>query len=128
MDILDLDASLKVLTHNGVCFNVEERLQLQMGLQTLLNGSAPEDFEELLFWGKVTGTSADYYVAMGVTYKSQYEFPTKTYFWATSRDYKFKQFRSLNTQHKDKYDGIQAGFAGDGTKVYIEVPGHLDEG
>jgi len=28
MDILDLDASLKVLNHNGVCFNVEERLQL----------------------------------------------------------------------------------------------------
>ena len=70
MDILDLDASLKVLTHNGVCFNVEERLQLQMGLQTLLNSSASDDFEELLFWGKVTGTKADYYVAMGVTYKS----------------------------------------------------------
>ena len=41
-----------------------------MGLQTLLNSSASEDFEELLFWGKVTGTKADYYVAMGVTYKS----------------------------------------------------------
>jgi len=32
------------------------RLQLQMALQTLLNSSAAEDFEELLFWGKVLGT------------------------------------------------------------------------
>ena len=61
-----------------------------MALQTLLNGSKAEDFEELLFWGKVQGTAFDYYIAMGVNYKSQYEFPTKTYFWATSKDFKFK--------------------------------------
>ena len=99
-----------------------------MGLQTLLNNAKPEDFEELMFWGKVTGTSADYYVAMGVTYSAQYEFPTKTFFWATSRDYKFKQFRSLNTQHEVEYDNIEGGFAGDGTKIYKKVDGHLEEG
>ena len=55
-----------------------------------MNESNPEDFEELLFWGKILGTQNDYYVAMGVTYKSQYEFPTKTFFWATSKNYQFK--------------------------------------
>lgn len=99
-----------------------------MGLQTLLNEANPEDFEELLFWGKVMGTSADYYVAMGVTYSAQYEFPTKTFYWATSRDFRFKKFRSLNTQHKDKYDTLFEGFAGDGKKIYVPVDGHLDEG
>jgi len=104
------------------------RLQLNMALQTLLNNSAPEDFEELLFWGKIMGTNQDYYVAMGVTYRAQYEFPTKTYFWATSKDYTFKKFRSLNDQHKDKINGFQDGFKGDGKHVYIEVAGHRDEG
>ena len=65
---------------------------------------------------------------MGVTYKSQYEFPTKTFYWATSKDFKFKQFRSLNTQHKDKYDGIVGGFKGNGAHVYIQVDGHREEG
>jgi len=32
MDILDLQAGLKNVQHNGVCINVEERLQLDMGL------------------------------------------------------------------------------------------------
>ena len=97
-----------------------------MGLQTLLNTSKAEDFEELLLWGKVIGTSYDYYVAMGVTYKSQYEFPTKTFYWATSKDYTFKQFRKLNTQHAEKYDGMQEGFRGNGAHVYITVEGHRD--
>ena len=107
---------------------IVRRLQLQMGIQTLLNSSKPEDFEELLFWGKVNGTQNDYYVCMGVNYKSQYEFPTKTFYWATSKDFKFKQFRSLNTQHKDKYDGIEGGFRGNGSHVYITVEGHREEG
>lgn len=53
MDILDLDESLKVLTHNGQYFNIEERMQLSLGLQALLNDSEETDFEELLFWGKI---------------------------------------------------------------------------
>jgi len=30
---LELDENLKVLNHNGICLNVEERLRLNMGLQ-----------------------------------------------------------------------------------------------
>lgn len=32
MDIFDLDSHLKFVHHNGVCLNVEERMQLQLGL------------------------------------------------------------------------------------------------
>jgi len=45
MDILDLSVSLKHILHNGVCFNLEERLQLEIGLQQLLNKSESHDFE-----------------------------------------------------------------------------------
>ena len=95
------------------------RLQLQLALQTLLNSSAAEDYEELLFWGKIQGTGSDYYIAMGVTYKGQYEFPTKTFYWCTAANWSFKKFRELNTQHKEKYNSIQGGFKGDGKHVYI---------
>lgn len=31
--------------------------------------------DELLFWGKVTGINADYYIALAVTFTGMYEFP-----------------------------------------------------
>jgi len=78
----------------------------------LLNDAKPEDFEELLFWGRVSGTDKDYYIAMGVTYSKQYEFPTKSFYFATSADMVFKKFRDLNDQHKDEYDNITTPFKG----------------
>lgn len=65
---------------------------------------------------------------MGVTYKGQYEFPTKTFYWCTAANWSFKKFRELNTQHKEKYNSIQGGFKGDGKHVYIQVDGHREEG
>jgi hypothetical protein len=47
MDILDLTEGLKRLQFNGVCLNVEERLQLEIGIQKLLNDSEPTDYDEL---------------------------------------------------------------------------------
>jgi len=91
-----------------------------MGLQQLLNDSSDSDFEELLFWGRVSGSRADYYIAMGVTYKHQYEFPTKSFYFASSNDFIFKKFRDMNTQHKDIYDTLAAPFIGDSTHIYIK--------
>ena len=91
-----------------------------MGLQQLLNESADAEFEELLFWGRVSGTRSDYYIAMGVTYKHQYEFPTKCFFFASSNDFVFRKFRDMNTQHKDEYDKILTPFIGDSAHVYIK--------
>ena len=62
-----------------------------------MNEAKEEDFEELLFWGRISGSQKDYYIAMGVTYTSQYEFPTKTFYLASSSDMVFRQFREINT-------------------------------
>ena len=91
-----------------------------MGLQQLLNDSADAEFEELLFWGRVSGTRADYYIAMGVTYKHQYEFPTKSFFFASSNDFVFRKFRDMNRQHEAEYDKILTPFIGDSTHIYIK--------
>ena len=74
-----------------------------------------------MFWGRISGLTADYYIAMGVTYTQQYEFPTKTFFFANSNDMVFRQFRDINTLHKDEYDKISAPFDGDSSKIYIKV-------
>lgn len=68
-----------------------------MALRSLINNSTEGDFEELLFWGRVTGTTGDYYIAMGVTYSNKYEFPEKRFYYCKSADFEFKPFPELNT-------------------------------
>lgn len=111
---------MRVLEHNGQCFNVEERLRLNLALQQLLNEAGDSDFEELLFWGRINGTRGDYYIAMGVTYTHQYEFPTKCFYFASSSDFVFRKFRPINTQYKDEYDKIKSQFTGDCNHVHIK--------
>ena len=96
MDILDLTSSMRNVAHNGHCFNLEEQLQLEMGINELMATSSDTDFEELLFWGKVNGLIKDYYICMGVTYSGHYEFCRKRFYWASSADFKFKAFSELN--------------------------------
>ena len=90
-----------------------------MGLQNLLNNAAPEDFEELLFWGRIEGVQRDYYIAMGLTYNGKYEFPEKRFYYATSADFEFKAFPELNTQHENEYDKLQGFFTGNPDKIHI---------
>jgi len=84
MDILDIDAGLVHLAHNGFCLNIEEKFQLELGLRSLLNKSTKDDFEEVMFWGRISGVKCDYYIAVGITYNGKYEFPTKRFYYATS--------------------------------------------
>lgn len=121
MDIQDLSASLRNLQHHGVCFNPEERLQLEMALQQLINTSADADFEELLFWGRLSGLNADYYIAVGLVYTGRYEFATKRFYYATTQDFSFKPFPALNDQHKELYDGLKSMLTGNPKLIHKKV-------
>ena len=93
-----------------------------MALQQLLNSSAESDFDELLFWGRVSGVKAEYYIAMGVCYNDRFEFPEKKFFWCMSGNMVFQPFPALNDQHKDKYDSLAIElFSGEPTKVIHKV-------
>ena len=103
------------------------RLRLNLGLQALLNECSDTDFEELLFWGRVSGLAGDYYIATGVTYTHQYEFPTKTFYFASSRDFAFRKFRDLNDQHRDLYENFaRDSFSGDSNKMLHKIDNETD--
>ena len=72
------------------------RFRLQTGISELLNESSADAFEELMFWGRIEGMDADYYICMGVTYTDKYEFPEKRFFWASSNNFTFKAFPPIN--------------------------------
>lgn len=55
--------------------------------------------EELWLWGKIIGTDFDYFIAMGINYKNHYEFPEKTFYYATSMDYVFNSLPDTLAQH-----------------------------
>jgi len=94
MDILDLSEEIKNFQHNGVTLNLDERMQLEMALMTL---QEKNDCEELVFWGKVTGMKNDYYIAMGLRYTDMYEFPVKTFYWALSSEFVFKEMPAITS-------------------------------
>lgn len=121
MDILDLETSLKFVNYNGVGLNLQERFQLENAIQDLLNSADKHDFEELMFWGRVEGVKQDYYLCLGVTYTDKYEFPEKRFYWASSADFKFKQFPAINDQHLETFDNIQGMFTGEPNHVIFAV-------
>jgi len=119
---LDLETSLKFVSYNGVGLNLDQRFQLDNGIQELLNSADRHDFEELLFWGRIEGLKQDYYICLGVTYSDKYEFPEKRFYWASSVDFKFKAFSAVNDQHYDTMDEkVQGMFQGDPAHIYIPV-------
>jgi radial spoke head protein 9 len=52
MEADSLPDHLKFLNCNGITLSVDERLNLMLSLTKLQND---QNFEELLFWGKITG-------------------------------------------------------------------------
>lgn len=109
MDILDFSEEIKNFKQNGATLNLDERMQIEMALCTL---QAKQDTEELAFWGKIEGIKNDYYIAMGLTFKNMYEFPVKTFFWALSGEFIFREMPDLTEQHDAVIDSDQAYFQG----------------
>lgn len=53
MEVSNLVSHLKYVNFNGFTLNIEEKMQLDLSLQRL---ATDFKFDELLFWGKITGT------------------------------------------------------------------------
>lgn len=78
MEIGNLEQELKFINKTGVGLNIEERLQMEMGFNSI---SDKFDLDQVLLWGKVTGVHSDYYILMGLRMRGTLSFPQKTYFW-----------------------------------------------
>ena len=114
MDILDFSEEIKNFRHNGTTLNLDERMQLEMSLNTL---QASIETDELVFWGKIEGIKNDYYIAMGLQFRNMYEFPVKTFYWALSGEFIFKEMPSLTGQHDAQIDVDSNYFMGTPTAV-----------
>jgi len=100
------------------------RMQLEMAMMNL---RSKIDSCELHFWGKVAGLTNDYYVCQAVTYKGQYEFPVKNFYWCLSNNFAFKELPTLSEQHDDVIDKDESPFIGDPAKV-IESANKPEDG
>ncbi len=85
-----------------------------MGLNTLL---CKIEVEELTFWGKIEGIKNDYYIAMGLQFRNMYEFPVKTFYWALSGEFIFREMPDLTEQHDALLDKDTSYFQGTPTAV-----------
>ena len=81
LGIRDLSVEFKKLNQTGQTLTLEERVNLELSLTKVYE---IEDFEEVLFWGRIGGVTGDYYIAMAINYKGHYEFPWKRYFWCNN--------------------------------------------
>ena len=124
MDILDLSEEIKNFQHSGITLNLDERMQLEMALMTL---NEKIECEELMFWGKINGMKNDYYIAMAMVYTNMYEFPVKTFYWALSNEFVFKEMPQITTQHDSIIDADVAYFMGEPEKLLGKKEGDGDD-
>jgi radial spoke head protein 9 len=89
-----------------------------------LNDAEPTEFEELMFWGRVTTDSGHYYVAMGINYKGRYEFPEKKFYWCNKANgMVLTAFPAINEYWREKFDGLaKLPFKGDPNFVHEAAP------
>ena len=69
MNIHNLKSEFIFVNQLGITINVEERLKLEIILFKLLQNTS---MDQIKFWGKIDGIKKDYYIAVGIQFKSQY--------------------------------------------------------
>jgi len=120
MEMWDLEFGVKAVASGGNVLSCQELTCIQTGLNLL---KCNEKYQEIYFWGKVFGSSADYYIAYGLKdYDSQFEFPAKCFYYA-GEDFNFKPLLRLTEDVADRiFDlGIDAPFTGDAKKIIEPV-------
>lgn len=65
---------------------------------------------------------------MGMQFKDCYEFPTKSFYWALSTDFEFKDMPGLNRQYDQKINSDNSYFVGEpARKIVSAKPEGIDE-
>jgi radial spoke head protein 9 len=84
MNIYRVSEDLRFVNRIGETLSVKEkyimfiRLGVDIGIQRLLE---TEKLDTIMFWGRIRGTTKDYYLAIGLKFKDEYEFPAKRFYW-----------------------------------------------
>lgn len=67
------------------------------------------------------GVQHDYFIVIATSFSGQYEFPSKKFFWALSKDFEFQELPQLNDQHKEAINSISDLFSGNPKKKLISI-------
>ena len=67
------------------------------------------------------GTAKDYYIALGLVYSNQYEFPRKKFYYCSSATFIFTELPELNKQHVAIADGMDIPFSGDAERILKQL-------
>ena len=80
--------------------------------------------EEVLFWGKIIGIKQDYYIALLVNYKGNYEFPKKAFYFTTSNTWVFTPLPNIHKYHIQDNENFHfntfTGEPGEILKQYVD--------
>jgi len=77
MEIERIGEDIKFLNQIGQTLSIDERMKLELALLKLTQNGK---FDQLLFWGRIEGIASNYYVALGLRFKDNFEFPHKTFY------------------------------------------------
>lgn len=119
MEINRISSDLKFINQLGATLNLEEKMKLEL---SLIKISEKEKYDQVLFWGKIEGTAKDYYIAIGLKFKEQFEFPTKKFYWS-SNDFKFSELPEMNMEYKEYVRELRSFFTGQHEKILVNLAG-----
>lgn len=109
---------------NGVGLNIEEKMRLEISLNELHRAT---EAEEVLFWGKIIGTKFDYFIALLINYKGNYEFPKKVFYYTTSNSWNFVPLPNIKKYHIEDNELIHSNlFSGEPGVILKEYENNQD--
>jgi len=91
MELYDLENGMRSIAGAGHVLNCQELIGLQAGLAAL---KSAEKYREIFLWGKIFAEERDYYIAYGLG-PSEFEFPTKVFFYALEGVFDFRPLQRL---------------------------------
>lgn len=101
MEISRLSGDMKYVEINGVTINLEERSRIDLACMQL---SSDINQGSIYFWGKIRGTTMDYFVVYTLTQKMRDQDPTKpvqanlpckNFYWCSSQNFVFSSLPTV---------------------------------
>lgn len=120
MELADLDFGVKACSSTGHVLNCQELVGIQAGLAVL---KSTQKYGSIYFWGKIFGETADYYIAYGLE-DSEFEFPSKSFFYSEGSSFEFKPLQLLTEEVADKILelALEKPFTGKPDSPLVDAP------
>jgi hypothetical protein len=83
--------------------------------------------DEILHWGRIEGTVKDYHIAQGLNFNGQSNFPKKTFYWCSSRNFNFAELHCPNKNICEKVEACNSKFTGEYDTIICTQEGEAKE-